>query len=525
MYQLEAGNSVSAKQLTTILARRRVRIVVVFAVIFAAVVAGTLLTPKQYEARLKVLVKNERADMTISADRESTTLIPGEVSEAQINTEIELLNNANLLREVVIRCGLDRLQHSGSSDPAERGSIEIEKAVARLRKDLDVSAVRKANIIQAQYADSDPERAAAVLGKLAELYMQEHLKVHGVPGTYEFFKGQAARYQHELEAAEAKVADFSRRENIVKLAEQKDVILQRAADAESALMQSDAAVRDYTSKISDTRQRLAATEPRILTQSRTVSNQYSVERLHTMLAELQNRRTQLLAKFRPDDRMVVEIEAEISDTQASLEKAMKLTGSEQATDVNPLHQTLEADLDKDEAELAGIKARRESLVRQQQAYDQQLRRLSNDTAQYDDLARDQKEAEDNYLLYAKKTEEARIAESLDQQKISNVVIAETPSVPHVPSKPNVPLDLALGALLAGFLSLGSAFGAEYMNDTVDHSADLEELTGLPVLATAYIHSPVAGRSLAGIVPDKPESHAWLPELKHRGPSHGDGGYS
>ena len=100
-------------------------------------------------------------------------------------------------------------------------------------------------------------------------------------------------------------------------------------------------------------------------------------------------------------------------------------------------------------------------------------------------SRTQKEAEENYLLYAKKAEEARIAESLDQQKIANVAIAESPTEPHLPSKPNVKLNLALGVLLAGFLSLGLAFAAEYFRNTVEQPGELEELTGLPVLATSY----------------------------------------
>ena len=38
-----------------------------FVVVVAAVVAGTFLLPKQYESRMKILVKNERADPIVSA--------------------------------------------------------------------------------------------------------------------------------------------------------------------------------------------------------------------------------------------------------------------------------------------------------------------------------------------------------------------------------------------------------------------------------------------------------------------------
>ena len=71
-------------------------------------------------------------------------------------------------------------------------------------------------------------------------------------------------------------------------------------------------------------------------------------------------------------------------------------------------------------------------------------------------------------------------------KIANVAIAETPIEPHVPYKPKILLNLALGIFLAGFLSLGVGFSAEYLRDTIEQPRELEELTGLPVLATSYV---------------------------------------
>jgi uncharacterized protein involved in exopolysaccharide biosynthesis len=472
-------NTISLTDIAAILRRRQTQILVTFLVVVALVVVVTLVMPKQYETRMKVLVKNERVDTIVSADPNGASGYRSEVSEAQINSEIELLTGNNLLRQVVIKSGLARRQ--GMPDP----SIAVEKAVKRLQSNLKVSPVRKADIIQVEYADINPSRAVAVLATLAELYLDEHLKVHGTPGSYKFFKGEAERYQRGLQNAESQLAAFRRRENIVMLAQQKDVMLQKAAASESSLLQAEASIGEYTRKTADTRRQLGAAQNRVLTQSRTVSNQYSVERLQTMLAELQNRRTQLLAKFRPEDRLVQEAGQEIADTQAALAQAKNLTGLEQTTDVNPLHQALEIDLAKQQTELAGLQFLRAELARQTAVYRRQMMTLANDTAADDDLVRTQKEAEDNYLLYAKKTEEARIAESLDQQKIANVAIAETPVEPHLPSKPNVLLNLALGVFLAGFLSLGIAFAAEYFRDTLEQPRELEELTGLPVLATSY----------------------------------------
>ena len=101
----------------------------------------------------------------------------------------------------------------------------------------------------------------------------------------------------------------------------------------------------------------------------------------------------------------------------------------------------------------------------------------------DDLKREVKQAEDNYQLYAKKREEARIADELDRQKITNVSIAEVATASQIPTSPNRPVNLMLGIVLAAFLSLGSVFSAEMLSDAVYTPRELEGLTGAPVLAT------------------------------------------
>src|SRR2546425_4652182 len=222
---------------------------------------------------------------------------------------------------------------------------------------------------------------------------------------------------------------------------------------------------------------------RVVTQSRQLPNQYSAERLNTMIVELQNRRTQLLTKFRPDDRLVREIDDQIRNTHEALTRAEGKTAVEEATDLNPLRQMLETELSRARLDQTGARARRDTLGGQLQQYEAALKKLESDTTKHDDLQRQVKEAEENYQLYAKKREEARIADELDRQKITNVSIAEAPAVPRIPSSPNRPLNLVLGIFVAAFLSLGTVFSAEMLGDTIYTPRQLEALTGATVLAT------------------------------------------
>ena len=492
-------------QIAAILSRRKWMILIVFILIVAAVAVATLRMPKQYEAHMKILVKNERANMVVSTGVNAQSSAPGEVSETEINTEIELLNSSDLLRQVASASGLERAKPARRTSAAESGQKQLESAVAALHQGLKISPVRKAAIIEVHYTAGDPRQAVDVLRQLAASYLEAHLRIHGSPGTREFFSSQTARYQSELNDAETRLRDFRREKDIVLFPEQKEEILRRASESSSMLLAAEAGISEYKSKIADARSQASAAAPRVITQSRTLSNQTSVERLGTMLVDLQNRRTQLLSKYRSDDRLVLEVSEEIANTQSALEKAKVLTGSDQATDVNPVYQTLALDIAKEQAELAGMEARRQQLIRQTDQYRAQLNKLGSSTTDYDDLIRNQKEAEDNYLLYARKTEEARIADELDQKKIANVAIMESPVEPLEPSAPNVARNLSLGIIVAAFFSLGTAFFTEYLGQPFPPDAesrlgfgpgsgaqpilevfelpvDLEALTGLPVLA-------------------------------------------
>jgi uncharacterized protein involved in exopolysaccharide biosynthesis len=349
-----------------------------------------------------------------------------------------------------------------------------------------VTPVRKASVIQVVYSSKNAAESAAVLTCLSELYLQDHLRVHSTAGAHEFFRAQAQQFKQQLHDAQTRLSDFRRRKNVVLLPEQKDLILRRVIDMEQALNETAASLEEAVIRVNTLKGQVASQQPRVVTQSRVVPNQYSVERLHTMLAELQNRRTDLLAKFHPDDRLVREIDDQIKNTTAAMERASKLTAVEQTTDVNPLRQSLEAEFSRAELLRAGLESRRASLKSVLQSWHTRLVALDAATAEHEALNRQIKQAEDNLILYSTKQEEARIADSLDQQKIANVSIAEAPSKPYLPSKPNVPLNLALGFLLACFASIAAAFALEMNRTSFETAEDLQAATDLPVLATVPV---------------------------------------
>ena len=470
--------------------RHKLLMTVTFLTIAIGTAVWTFMLPNEYEARLKILVKNLRSEVPITPERTTGTYgAPGnDVTETEINSEIELLTSKDLLSQVVSECGLDReppslLQRLGLKETPQTDAARVEQGAERLAKVLVITPVKKANIIEITYSSSSPKTAAAVLRKLSDLYLDKRMRLHRPAGTYEFFKVQAEDYERQLRAAEQKLSTFQQSMNVVSLTQQKDITVLKMTDGKSKLLETEAFLQEVNQRIARLQQQLQATQPRIVTQSRALPNQYSAERLNTMLVELQNRRTQLLSKFRSDDRLVREVDMQIDTTRAALDKATGQTATEQATDLNPLRQAIESELSKARVDQAGAQARRASLAGQVRDYEAQLSRLENSTAEYQDLTRRVKEAEDNYQLYAKKQEESRIADELDQNKITNVSLAEAPSQPQLPAKPNRPLNLFLGLVLGALVSVGSVVAAEFLRQNVATPRELEILSGSPVLAT------------------------------------------
>jgi uncharacterized protein involved in exopolysaccharide biosynthesis len=443
--------------------------------------ALTMLLPKKYESSMKVLVKSQRADLVVSPDAKDSSYVKSEVTESQINSEIELLESYDLLARVVDRCHLYRPEGRGTV--FEKDEKGFEKAVRKLKHDLKISPVRKSDFIEVTYAGDSPRRAAAVLRELSSAYLDMHLRVHRSVGTQEFFRNQASRYQTQLHEVEQRLNQFCQRNGLSSVSEQKDLIVRKVLDSETELKEAGTSLAETSRRVAELRKQLEQQAPRLVTQSRTIPNQYSIERLNTMLAELENRRTEALVKFRPEDRMVVELNQQIDNTRAALDKARKLSSTEQITDLNPLRTAIEGDLSREERSEVGLRVRYEQLGTVVAGYRSRLAQLEGSTLEYDNLKRMVKEAEENYLLYARKQEEARIADSLDQQKMANVAVAEAPVEHYLPTSPNIALNLILGATLAMILSLGSALAIEYSGGRLHTPQELELTTGVPVLVT------------------------------------------
>jgi uncharacterized protein involved in exopolysaccharide biosynthesis len=110
------------------------------------------------------------------------------------------------------------------------------------------------------------------------------------------------------------------------------------------------------------------------------------------------------------------------------------------------------------------------------------RQLGEDAITQDDLLSTEKAAQENYLFYVKKQEEARMDDALDERGIVNVAIAEHPVVPALPVWSAFTV-LAIGLAAAGAAGTGAAFAADYVDPAFRTPDDVLAYLNSPVLAS------------------------------------------
>ncbi len=101
-----------------------------------------------------------------------------------------------------------------------------------------------------------------------------------------------------------------------------------------------------------------------------------------------------------------------------------------------------------------------------------------------DLLREVKADENNYLLYLGKREEARTSDALDKTRIANVAIAVPPAIPALPTHGFLIVVLG-GMAVATLLAISAAYLADYFDSSFHTPAQVSDALGIPfVVAVA-----------------------------------------
>jgi uncharacterized protein involved in exopolysaccharide biosynthesis len=403
------------------------------------------------------------------------------VTEEELNSEVELLRDDEVLRRVVRETGVgnDWLHFLRRNEgDAER----VERAVRRLAKKLQVEPMKKTNLIAISYAADDPRVAAKILQSVANVYLEKHMEVHRPGGQAGFFEQQTGASRRQLEDSKQRLLDFTARYGVVEAAEQRDLALQKSSEVDANYRQTGIELAEIQQRVVDLESQLAKLPERTTTQVRIADNPELLKALKASLLDLQLKRTQLLTKFEPSHRLVQEVDQQIRQAEATIASENALPLRDETTDKNAHYEWAKSELQQAQVQMDALLARQTATRKQQAEYREVARQLGAAAITQDGLLSTEKAAQDNYLLYVKKQEEARMDDALDARGIVNVAIAERPAAPALPVWSAWAV-LAFGFFAAGAAGTGAAFAADYMDPAFRTPDDVLAYLNSPVLAS------------------------------------------
>jgi uncharacterized protein involved in exopolysaccharide biosynthesis len=477
------SSSPTLRDVLAVIFRRRPLFVGAFLVVLAGTVLYGWLMPS-YQSRMKVLLRRGRADPMVTPEQKSPVeFARPEISEEELNSEVELLRDQDLLRVVVEENQLASDQ-GWKWIPLRQNSDEVRlaRAVRLLGQRVKAEPIRKTNVIVVNYEAASPEQAAQVLRSLAHVYLEKHKQVHRPEGELPFFDEQSDRSRRALDQAESRLLDFSRDQGVVSAAMERDLALRRAGEIESGYIQTRVAIVETIHRIRALERQMLSLPQRSTSQIRTADNPQLLESLKAKLLELELKRTELLTKYEPGYRLVQEVEEQITQTQAAIAKEERAPIREETTEKDPNYEWAKAELGKARVELSATEARAKTIGSELASALLQARKLGEEAIWQQDLLTAMKTAEETYLLYARKSEQARISDALDERDIVNVAIVESPVAPVLP-KHSPWTYLALGLVAAVTTSTGLAFAADYLDPAFRTPEEVVEYLNLPVLAS------------------------------------------
>lgn len=453
-----------------------------FAGIVFGVLLSALLLPSQYKAETKLLVNRERVDPVVSADASTPMTFHDTISEEELNSEVELIQSEDVLRKVVLEQGLNKKK--GLLSRLNRWTTDearVDKAVRRLRADLHVEALKKSNVIDVSYESSSPAEASGVLHSLNQAYLQKHLEVHHPAGKAEFFDQETEQYKKALMDSEEKLKTFAAENGGVAPTAQRDMTLQKLSEFSATLEGTRAQIAETRQRIHQMESASQSTPTRMTTQIRKTPNAQVLETLKGTLLTLELKRTELLTKYQPTYPLVQEVDKQIADAKSSLVKEESTPLNEVTTDQNPTYGWLSGEMAKAQADLSGLEARQAATQAIVAVYTKKARELDTKGILHEDLIRTTKANEENYLLYAKKREEARISNAMDQTRILNVAVAQEPLTPALPSRSPWMFGL-IGCFLAAVVSIGVVLVLDYTDQSFRTPNEVLTELRVPVLA-------------------------------------------
>jgi succinoglycan biosynthesis transport protein ExoP len=463
-----AGGRIMAQQqlsfvdLCNALARRKVPILGFATLVLCLVAAYTFLRTPLYEGVARLQIDPSRSS-SLGLD-EAEKPIPTDV-DSRIKTEVTIIQSDTVVMQVIKSLRLrDQPQFAGkdvvsgaAKDAAQLTAVQGRRLLERFKDSLTVKVIPNTQVVEIRFRSPDPALATDAANSLIDEYMQRnfHARVDGTAQLSQWLSRQMEEIRVSTAAAQQQFADFQKEHNLLGTDENDNVVTNRLKQLNEELTQAEA-----DRIVKEGRYRMARSGNPVLMDSAIPNTTLQV--LRTQQAELQGQHAQLSAKFGKGYPQVRELQTQLAEVNAAIERE---------------GQNIEVRLANDYTAATAA----EGMIRGQfERQKEEAYRLNENVARYENLKHQVESGQRLYDTLQLKVKEAGITSGLNSSYISVVDRAELPDKPVEPRK-KLSLALGLGGGLLGGVMLGLILDS--LDDTLRTCEDAEAVMALPELVS------------------------------------------
>jgi polysaccharide chain length determinant protein (PEP-CTERM system associated) len=436
----------------------------------------------QYTSRTLVLVEEQQVP-----DSYVKSVVTGDIGQ-RLGTMQEQILSRTRLQPIIEKFGL-----FGN----DKGRVAMEDLVDRLRKDISIAPIQ--SIVSTKegelpgfaigFTANDPRLAQEVCAEITSMFIEEnvHLRTQSAEGTTNFLKTELDQAKSNLDAQDAKLADFKRKYiGALPGNEQADMnmLASFSSQLDAVTSQLNRAQQDKAYQDSLLAQQLSAWE---MSQR---SGGPREDTLEQRLADLQGQLVTMQAHYTVNHPEVVKLKGDIAALKKKIADNAAHANGKTVHAAEPSDRTEPPEMQQIRFQIHQAEVFIREKTREQARLKQQLKtyqaRLSMSPGveqQYKELTRDYQTALGFYNELLTKRSQSEMATNLERrQQGEQFRVMDAADLPEKPSFPNRPA-FAGGGLAAGLaLGLGITLLIELRDKSLHTENDVEHFLGLPTLA-------------------------------------------
>ncbi len=275
------------------------------------------------------------------------------------------------------------------------------------------------------------------------------------------FDDQSNQFDRKLKKTTDAVKSFDRNNGVtgVEINSQSEMLIKHFYEVQGQAQQARTEIDETVQRVALLKEQIAAQPQQIQTGS--VSKYVgALDGMKNELIQMNQERTRLLQKYKPNARFIIEIEDRIKNQEKAIAAETANPPQEKSFALNDFRRRLESDLATAQVNLTALRTRERELTAQAEQQRTEAARLNLKSIEREQLERERKINEDAYLLYQKKASESQVGEVLNRQQILNVGVADPPRTDGEKKSPKTMLNLLVLIALGAFAGFAAALAAD-----------------------------------------------------------------